>query len=126
MTTTTDLALLPSEITLTTEDYLRLASAALTSPDLRPLVQKIEAQNKITRDFVWVRWAEKAGPPPTQRFPEEWPKKQQHQITLVGRKVAKADVQEVLKWNATRPYLVMTTRDPKGVSGWAEFESMFP
>lgn len=93
---------------------------------LEEFLKKIEANNGITRSILWVRWQEMSQPlPPTTRFPDVWPPEQEYLIELVGRLVARVDVEAVLAARATSPTNVMVTSDPNKRVGWTTLDDYF-
>jgi len=122
---------LPEHVTLSFADYnvlieLALSSAPRDLSKVKSFISKIDGENGIVRDAVLVRWTESDNPPPTTRFPEEWPPKWERRVEVVGRPVSKSDVRAMLDANARKPSTVLVTRDMKGLSGWTEFVVMFP
>lgn len=113
------------------EALIALARAG-TSGDLEKsrrldeFLRSIEAANGITRSLLWVRWQEMDQPlPASTRFPEVWPPEREHLIELIGRRVAKADVDAVLAARATKPVNVLVTPDPGARVGWTEVDNYF-
>ena len=122
---------LPENVTLSFADYSVLVELALSSASrdvakVRAFVDQIDRSNGITRDAVLVRWTEADNPPPTTRFPTEWPPKQERKVETIGRPVSKKDIQDMLSANARKPSIVLVTRDLKGAAGWTELVVMFP
>lgn len=122
------------QFTLTQQQYEALVALAregtASDPDksrrLDEFLKSIEKANGVLRDAVWVRWQEMDEPlPPTARFPETWPPEKQWYIELITRRVAKVDVEEVLRVRARNPINVMCTRDPGARVGWAELDAFF-
>jgi len=112
------------------EALVALARKGATTTDktrsLSEFLKQIETDNGISRDFVWVQWQEMDQPlPPTARFPEKWPPDMRWYIELVTRRVARADVDQVLAVRASNPTNVLCTRDPAAVLGWTPVDSFF-
>lgn len=86
----------------------------------------IETKNGVERHFVWVQWQELDAPlPPGTNFPTKWPPELRATIALVGRAIAKADVEALLKTKAKNPTSVLVTRDPAAQVGWTEMDVFF-
>jgi hypothetical protein len=127
------------QFTLTQEEYEALIALARegTKNDagqvdhdlavrLDAFLRSIEKNNGVERDAVWVQWQELDEPLPAgTRFPEEWPPKMRVYIELIGRKVAEADVRDVLRQNATNPTSEMVTSDPGAMYGWTPLDDYF-
>lgn len=120
--------------TLSQEQYEALIFLARKGVEGSPLDQTrldqflrdIEKTNGITRSFLWVQWQELSAPlPPGTNFPEKWPPELRKAIELVGRPVARADVDDVLKRYASEPMSVLVTRDPAALVGWTPIDDFF-
>lgn len=122
-----------SDITLTMQQYetfVSLARANVTDGEqLRKIdefLKVVEKQNGIIRDAVWVQWQEMdAALPAGNRFPETWPPEWRWHIELMTRRVAKADVDEVLKYRARAPVNILVTKDPGARYGWTPVDQFF-
>ena len=128
------------EFTLTQEEYEALIALAregtkndegqVTNHDLAvrldAFLRSIEKNNGIERSAVWVQWQELDEPlPPGTRFPEEWPPRMRVYIELISRRVARSDVDDALRQNATNPTSVLVTSDPGAMYGWTELDDFF-
>jgi hypothetical protein len=127
------------QFTLTQEEYEALIALARegTKDDdgqvdhdlavrLDAFLRSIEKNNGIERDAVWVQWQELDEPLPAgTRFPEVWPPEKRVYIELIGRRVAKADVDDVLRQNAKNPTSQMVTSDPGAMYGWTPLSDYF-
>jgi hypothetical protein len=93
---------------------------------LDDFLQLIERQNEIVRSLVVVQWQEADEPlPPGTDFPEVWPPELRRQVELVGRQVARADVERVVAQASRNPVNVMVTRDPAGILGYTTLDDFF-
>lgn len=107
-------------VTLTRSQYEALLSTArLASPQIADqLRREIDAANGITRYFLYIRWQDVGGKaPPRIELGKGWPPTQTYQLEL-ERRIARADVDEVLRTNAVNPVSIMVTPDRLGVVGW--------
>jgi hypothetical protein len=107
-------------VTLTRTQYeTLLAAARLGNPQAAAqLQQTIDAANGITRYFLYVRWQNVGGaPPPRIELGKGWPPDQTYQLEM-ERRIARLDVDEVLRANAINPVSIMVTPDREGVVGW--------
>lgn len=96
----------------------------LTQLDL--FLRDIEKSNGVTRYFLWVQWQELSAPlPPGTNFPEKWPKELRKAIELIGRPIARADVDQVLDRYASEPMTVLVTKDPAALVGWTPIDDFF-
>lgn len=94
--------------------------------ELEQWLREIEKKNGIYRDFVLVQWQELSAPlPPGTKFPDIWPPKLRKAIELVTRRIARVDVDEVLRRYASEPHTVLVTRDPNGLVGWTKLDDFF-
>lgn len=122
-----------SDITLTMQEYETFVSLAranvIDGEQLRKIdefLKVVEAKNGITRDAVWVQWQEMDSELPAgTRFPETWPPELRWHIELMTRRVAKVDVEEVLKYRARAPVNVLVTKDPGARYGWTPLNDFF-
>lgn len=93
---------------------------------LDEFLRGIESANGINRSSLWVRWQESDQPlPPTSSFPDTWPPQLEFFIELVGRLVARVDVEAVLDARASKPVNVMVTPDPAKRVGWTTLDDYF-
>jgi len=124
---------------LTQEEYealIALAREGTKDKEGSPLPEKsrslndflllIERKNGIKRDAVWVQWQElDAALPPGTDFPRKWPLELRVFIEFITRKVAKADVEQMLNARAKKPTSVLVTRDPAAQLGWTPIDDFF-
>jgi len=128
----------PITFTLTIEEYEALIALAREGTkdkeghptdkarNLDEFLQRIEKENGVKRDAIWVQWQELDAPlPPQTDFPYKWPPSMRWYIELITRKVAKVDVEQVLAARAKNPTSVLVTRDPAGVVGWTQVDQFF-
>lgn len=111
-------------ITLTRSQYDALLAAATLgdAAAAAALRRTIDEANGITRYFLYIRWQDVGGkPPPRIELGKGWPPEQTYQLEL-ERPIARADVDDVLRNNATSPATVMVTPDRRGVLGWTMIE----
>lgn len=109
-----------ANITMTRIQYDALLSLATraSAEESRALRTLIDAANGITRYQLWIRWQDVGGrPPPTIELGKGWPENQTYFLEL-ERKIARADVDDVLRSNTKNPASVMVTPDIYGVVGW--------
>lgn len=109
-----------ANVTLTRSQYDALLNAAHTgqTQEVDRLRDIIDAANGITRYQLWIRWQDVGGqPPPTIELGKGWPPGMTYFLEL-ERKIARADVDDVLRNNAKNPASVMVTPDVDGVVGW--------
>ena len=93
---------------------------------LDAFLRLIEKQNGVTRDAVWVQWQEMGEAlPPTTNFPSVWPPEKRYFIELVTRRIARADVDQMLAARANKPINVLVTKDPGARLGWTPIDSFF-
>jgi hypothetical protein len=122
-----------STITITMQQYetfVSLARANVTDGEqLRKIdefLKVVEKENGITRDAIWVQWQEMdAELPAGTRFPETWPPELRWYIELMTRRVARSDVDEVLKHRARAPVNILVTKDPGARYGWTPVDDFF-
>jgi hypothetical protein len=127
--------------------------AAERNPQLRPLVERIQARigsnveevrhleeflksiekkNGIVRHFLAVRWQELNAPLPPRtagaatRFPENWPPILEGTMELLTRPICRADVDAFLQPpRAQKPTSIVVTTDPGLIVGWTPIDSYF-
>jgi hypothetical protein len=107
-------------ITMTRPQYdALLAAAKVGDPVAAAQLQKlIDAGNGIIRYLLQIRWQDVGGkPPPRIELGKGWPPDQTFLLQL-ERRISRADVDDVLRTNASNPVSVMVTPDPLGVVGW--------
>lgn len=108
-------------ITMTRAQYDALLNAAQVDIDpaaLLRLREMIDTANGITRYFLWIRWQDVGGrPPPRIELGKGWPPLQTYFLEL-ERPLTRADVDDVLRNNATSPVDPQVTPDRYGVVGW--------
>ena len=107
-------------VTLTRSQYdALLAAARQANPQAADqLRREIDAANGITRYFLYIRWQDVGGKaPPRIELGKGWPVNQTYQLELL-RRIARADVDDVLRTNAVNPVSIMVTPDRQGVVGW--------
>ncbi len=93
---------------------------------LEAFLVDLERKNGIERNAIWLQWQEQDVPlPPNTNFPEKWPPEYRAYIALVGRAVARVDVDAVLKSKARKPTSVLVTKDPAAKVGWTELDVFF-
>ena len=122
-----------ANFTLTQEQYealIELARRGATTQtkqlELDQWLKLIERSNGVTRDFIWVQWQELSAPLPSgTRFPEEWPERLRRTIELTTRRIARADVEQVLEQYANSPIEILVTPDPAGIVGWKSLDAYF-
>lgn len=122
-----------SEIRITTEQYLALASLARRGADgddhvraMELLFKDIDRTNGITRYTLLIQWQELESPlPPTARFPDKWPPEFRAFIERTDRPVAKADVLAAVNERATNPTNILVTKDVGGIVGWTKVDDFF-
>ncbi len=101
-------------------------SDATTLTRLEQFLRAIEKQNDIARSFLWVQWQELSAPlPPGTSFPTKWPPELRKAIELIGRPIARADVDAVIAQYASEPTSVLVTKDPAALVGWTKLEDYF-
>lgn len=109
-----------ANVTLTRAQYDALLALASTTSasEARTLRRTIDQANGITRYFLYIRWQDVGGKPPARvELGKGWPANQTYQLEL-ERPISRADVDDVLRNNASNPVSVMVTPDPAGVVGW--------
>lgn len=100
--------------------------AADKARKLERFLRDLEQKNGITRYSVWVQWQELDAPLPAYAaFPTKWPPEWRERIMLVGRPIARVDVEQVLRHKARNPTNVLVTRDPGAELGWTRLEDFF-
>jgi hypothetical protein len=93
---------------------------------LEEWLKLIEKQNGVVRSVVTVLWQELDAPLPSGTFfPDNWPPTLKRTIELIGRPVARADVDKVLTVHAKNPTSVLCTKDPNGVLGLTPIDDFF-
>lgn len=107
-------------------DLLLQYAFAVLEPDavLADLQRKLDQANGVKRYALLIRWMESGGQPPTRieiQNGTNWPPTQQFTLKM-DRAISRADVDDVLRTQATRPSYVTVTSDPAGVVGWTELE----
>lgn len=123
---------IPSEITITSEEYLVLRSYALAADagriSLTQFLAKIEERNDFRTYRMSVRWINPAAQNyPTRRFPDEWPPRESTVIERTDRPIAKQDVLDAIAAKDTlNPIGVLVTEDPSEKLGWTELAVRFP
>lgn len=109
-----------ANITMTRTQYdTLLAAAKVGNPTAAAsLGRDIDRVNGITRYFLYIRWQDVGGnPPPRIELGRGWPVDQTYQLEL-ERPISRADVDDVLRNNASNPVSTMVTPDRNGVVGW--------
>ena len=123
-----------ADFVLSVEQYEALISMARTATagdqektiQLELFLRDIEARNGITRSFLLVQWQEAGAQlPPGTSFPARWPPELRKALELVGRPIARVDVESVLSKYASEPMTVLVTRDPAGIVGWTTLDAFF-
>lgn len=112
------------------EALASLAARGASSPDekraLDTFLRAIETRAGLVRDLLWIQWHDADAPlPPGTTFPETWPESQRYRLELVTRRIARSDVDDVLRLHAHAPSLVLVTPDPGAVLGWTRVEDYF-
>lgn len=122
--------------TLNTEEYEALVSLARQgaqasgdpnkSRALESWLKLIEKKNGVVRDLVVVLWQELDQPLPIGVFfPTKWPPELKRTVELTTRRVARADIDQVLATHAKNPTNVLCTHDPEGILGLTPIDSFF-
>jgi len=113
-------------ISMARDQYdLLLEYANGRTPDavLADLQKKIDFANGVKRFFLFIRWMETGGAPPSRiEIGLGWPPSQQFKLRQ-DRAIAREDVDTVLRTQAVRPVYVTVTNDELGVVGWTELDS---
>jgi hypothetical protein len=120
-------------IQLSEEEYAALRGLAFagvpTGDKTRQLAvffRDIEKREGYSVYSILVRWQELNAPlPPGTNFPEVWPPVWESRVDVMGRPVALADVNAMLKAKATNPELVLVTTDLGGTAGWTKTADFF-
>lgn len=101
--------------------------------ELEAFLKNLEKQQDppIVRQFVGVRWTEAGEPLPPRtagaptRFPENWPPTLEGSVQLLGRPIARTDVDAMLQAQAKKPMDVMCTNDVGLRVGWTPIDQFF-
>lgn len=115
-----------ANVSLTRDQYdllLEYAYGTIVSDvALVEMQRKIDAANGIKRYALLLRWMETGGAAPTRiELGKGWPVSQQFLLKM-DRPIAREDVDNILRTQATRPVSVTVTPDVRGVLGWTELE----
>ncbi len=113
-------------ISMTNDQYSALLDFAFqrrtNSAELTELQRRIDDANGVVRFFLYVRWMERGGSPPSRiEIGRGWPPTQQFKLRL-DRPITPEDVQRVLDTQARSPAYVTVTKDEAGIVGWTELE----
>lgn len=99
---------------------------AKTLTRLEQFLRSIEKANGVVRSFLWVQWQERSAPLPAgTNFPEKWPPELRKAIELIGRPIARTDVDAVIARYASEPLSILVTKDPAALVGWTNLEDYF-
>lgn len=113
-------------ISMSRDQYEALLDFAYQRRDdaevLTELQRKIDDANSVRRYFLYIRWMERGGSPPSRiEIGKGWPPTQQFALCL-DRPITPEDVTDVLNKQARTPVYVTVTNDEDGVVGWTELE----
>ncbi len=105
------------------ELLLQYATGTRTADSvLDALKKKIDTANSVKRFFLFIRWMESGGAPPTRiEIGNGWPPTQQFELHM-DRAISRDDVDTVLRTQAIRPVSPVVTTDPGGTLGWTELD----
>jgi len=111
-----------ADITITRAQYDSLLAAANgdTQVDVEGLQKLIDDANGITRYFLYIRWQDLGGQPPTRIELGDgvnWPANQEFGLSQ-ETPISREDVDIVLQTQATNPVDAMVTSDRNGIVGW--------
>lgn len=115
-----------TDVTLTRSQYESLLAAldGDTQVDATTLRRVIDSANNIQRFFLKIRWFETGGAT-SQPFSIQnggnWPLTQSFTLRQ-DRAIAREDVDDVVRTQATNPVDVQVTTDPDGVVGWTDVD----
>lgn len=113
-------------ITMTSDQYeLLLEYTRGRTPDavLTELQRAIDLANNVKRFFLYIRWMETGGSPPSRiEIGAGWPPTQEFKLRM-NRAISRQDVDDILRTQAERPVYVTVTNDELGVVGWTELDS---
>lgn len=114
-------------LTITRTQYESLLAAARGDSlvNVDQLQDAVDAANSIRRYQLLIRWQEVGGST-ARRFSildgSNWPPSQEF-LLIQDRAIAREDVDEVLRTQATNPVDVLVTTDPAGVVGLTELNA---
>ncbi len=88
----------------------------------RQLQRTIDAANGVHRYFLYVRWMERGGKPPSRiEIGNGWPPQQSFKLRM-DRPITRQDVDDVLNKQAKNAAYPTVTNDENGVVGWTELD----
>lgn len=97
-------------------------SATDEAEALRDLQRRIDTTNSVRRYFLYIRWMETGGSPPSRiEIGRGWPPSQQYKL-FMDRPITPEDVTAALNKQAKTPVYVTVTDDEDGNVGWTEIE----
>ena len=90
--------------------------------NLSSLQRSIDAANGVKRFFLYIRWMETGGQPPSPiQIGLGWPPTQEFKLRM-NRAISRSDVDDILRTQAVRPVYVTVTNDERGAVGWTELD----
>jgi hypothetical protein len=111
----------PTPISISRAIYDALMTAALAgdTTEVRRLRGVIDELNSIRRYSLYIRWQNVGGTRPSRiEVAKGWPALETFLLEL-ERPISRADVDEVLRTQATNPADVHVTPDRNGIVGWS-------
>lgn len=94
-----------------------------SSAERRELQRVIDAANDVKRYFLYIRWMERGGSPPSRiEIGNGWPPTQSFKLRM-DRPITPQDVDSVLYKQAKNPVYTTVTADENGVVGWTELDA---
>jgi hypothetical protein len=93
-----------------------------SSAERRELQRVIDAANGVKRYFLYIRWMERGGSPPSRiEIGAGWPPTQSFKLRM-DRPITRQDVDDVLSKQARNSVYPTVTNDELGNVGWTELD----
>lgn len=114
-------------VTVSDLDWESLVGAILKDEtgDLSSLLDRVDADNSLTRYYLYVKWLDGAAPRPGPQQPiEDWPP-WVFEWFVSYSPFTRDWVEEFVASQTSNPIYILVTDDPAGKVGWYELDKFF-
>ncbi len=121
-------------ITMTLEDFTTLANWAemyglsrghSQYVSIRDMIEKVEHQNGVVRQFLYVRWRDREAPFVSPPNTSDWPPQLTLQLVRYTTPWRKDEVMAAIMETTPHPFSVEVTQDRTGTVGWTDIDLYF-
>lgn len=116
-----------SDVTVKLADWEALVGAVLKgeTDDLNVLLDRVDAENDLTRHYLYVRWMDAAVPRPGPDAPiEDWPPWRSAWFSSYER-FTKQFIEDYVARQTSKAIYIIVTSDPAGDVGWYTLDDFF-